>query len=317
MPNFKPPSTATLRAFATAARLSSFTRAARELSQTQSAVSHQIKELEEGLGTQLFERRPRGIALTENGRTYLPYVLEALDRLRAGAEALDEAQRDRILNVSMSPNFAAKWLVPKLGTFSEAHPDLDLRISASMEHITFEDGDIDMAIRHGNGDWPHLHVRRLCAEELYPVCSPGLLAMHGPLASLDDLKKYTLLHDRDRLGWARWLREFTHDPKGFDVDRGPVFSQLSLAIDAAIAGQGVALARSALVAFDLSAGRLVRPLPHALPAPFAYWIVCPKASANEPKLQQLTSWLIAEAERDATGAAERQGANHGARQSGR
>ena len=310
MPNFKPPSTATLRAFATAARLSSFTRAAHELNQTQSAVSHQIKELEDGLGVKLFERLPRGIALTESGRAYLPYVLEALDRLRAGAEALGRTQRDRILNVSMSPNFASKWLVPKLGAFSEAHPDLDLRISASMEHVRFEEGGIDMAIRHGNGDWPHLHVRRLCAEELYPVCSPALLETHGQLATLEDLRKYTLLHDRDRRGWARWLREFTRELSGFDVERGPVFSQMSLAIDAAVAGQGVALARSALVALDLSGGRLVRPLPQALPAPFAYWIVCPKASANEPKLQQLTSWLVTEAERDAASAAERQDKNH-------
>jgi LysR family glycine cleavage system transcriptional activator len=306
MPSFKPPSTVTLRAFATAARLSSFTGAAHELSQTQSAVSHQIKELEEALGVQLFERRPRGIALTGYGRAYLPYVLEALDRLRAGAEALGQANRDRILNVSMSPNFAAKWLVPKLGAFSEAHPDLDLRISSSMEHVSFEDGDIDMAIRHGTGDWPHLHVRRLCAEELYPVCSPSLLEKYGQPATLDDLKRYVLLHDRDRRGWARWLRAFTQDLSGFDVERGPVFSQLSLAIDAAVAGQGIALARSALVALDLSAGRLVRPLPQAMPAPFAYWIVCPKTSASEPKVKQLTSWLVAEAERDAIGAAKRQ-----------
>lgn len=307
MAGSKPPSTATLRAFATAARLSSFTAAAHELSQTQSAVSHQIKELEDGLGVQLFERRPRGIALTESGRAYLPYVLEALDRLRAGAEAIGRTQREHILTVSMSPNFAAKWLVPKLGAFSEAHPDLDLRISASMEHVTFEEGHIDMAIRHGTGEWPHLHVRRLCAEELYPVCSPALLETRGRLATLADLKNYTLLHDRDRRGWTRWLREFTQDLGGIDVERGPVFSQLSLAIDAAVAGQGVALARSALVAVDLSEGRLVRPLPQALPVSFAYWIVCPKATANEPKLQLLTSWLVAEAERDAARTAEKRG----------
>ncbi len=289
------PSTGALRAFEAAARLASFTRAAAELGQTQGAVSHRIRELEARLGARLFEREARGIVLSTAGRTYLPFARAALDRLWAGAEALRPQDTGNILTVSCSPNFAAKWLVPRLGAFTSAHPDLDLRISAAMQHVTFSGDGIDVAIRHGDGEWPHLHVTRLCAEEMFPVASPGLLA-GDRLSSVADLARFVLIHDRSREGWPHWLRAVGADPASFDLDHGPVFNQTSLAIDAAIAGQGVALARSALAALDLADGRLVRPLADAIPADFAYWIVCPPATAERPKIARFRDWLLQQSE---------------------
>src|SRR5437588_11895360 len=155
-----PPSLSALRAFETAARTLSFTAAAHELNITQGAVSHQVNTLEARLGVKLFEREARGLKLTEAGGRYLPLVRDALERLRT-AEDLIRSERPSVLTVTVSPNFASKWLVPRLGTFSVTHPNLDLRISASLQHVDFNREDIDLAVRHGNGEWPDLHVTRL------------------------------------------------------------------------------------------------------------------------------------------------------------
>lgn len=288
------PSTAALRAFEAAARHLSFTGAAVDLGQTQGAVSHQIRELETRLEVTLFERKARGIALTESGRIYLPFVRESLDRLRAGGDALRPATADHVLTVSCSPNFASKWLVPRLGEFIDSHPDIDLRISAALQHVTFDRDGIDLAVRHGVGDWPHLNATRLCQETLFPVCSPHLTPSVDQIKCLQDLAAYVLVHDRDRAGWASWLAAVGASVDAFDLDRGPVFSQTSLAIDAAIAGQGIALARSALASQDLSAGRLIRPVPEDVPAAFAYWIVCPKPNASRPKIRRFRQWLMSQ-----------------------
>ncbi|MEM7225999.1 MAG: transcriptional regulator GcvA [Pseudomonadota bacterium] len=292
------PSTAALRAFEAAANRLNFTAAARDLNLTQGAISHQIRDLEARLGTPLFARRGRGLALTQAGQSYLPFVREALERLRAGAEAIRPTSRPTVLTVSVSPNFATKWLVPRLGAFLADHPDLDLRISAAMAHVDFAGDGIDLAVRHGTGSWPELAVTKLCSEELFPVCSPALLANGPPLKSPADLARQVLIQDRSREGWGHWLQRAAPGLEGIDLDHGPVFNQTSLAIDAAVAAQGVALARSALAALDLAAGRLVRPLNEAVPAEFAYWIVCPKARAELPKIRRFTKWLLQTAEAD-------------------
>jgi LysR family glycine cleavage system transcriptional activator len=223
-------------------------------------------------------------------------VREALDRLRAGEELLRGAGRATVLTVSVSPNFASKWLIPRLGQFSHTHSDLDLRISASTHHVDLNREDIDLAVRHGTGDWPDLEVARLCAEEMFPICSPAYLKDAKRLASLVDLAGHSLIHDRDTTHWREWLARH-----GVEIatTRGPVFDQTALAIDAAVTGQGIALARSALAALDLAAGRLVRPLPQSVPAPFAYWIVSRKAVARLPKIKRFRTWLIEQAEADA------------------
>jgi len=285
-----------LKAFEAAARCESFTRAAEELCVTQGAVSHQVKALEAELGLKLFNRERQRLMITEAGRAYLVVVRDAFDRIANGTERLLQRQNAGALTVSTSPNFAAKWLVHRLSRFAEAHPNIDLRVSASLHHVDFAREDVDLAIRHGDGQFQALHVTRLCLEEVFPVCSPNLLEKGKPLRKPADLRRHTLLHVNDRQDWSRWL-----DAAGavdVNVSHGPILNQASMAIDAAVDGQGVALARSALAAWDLIGGRLVRPFSLALPASFSYWIVCPKVAAKLPKIAAFTGWLLTEAAED-------------------
>ena len=291
------PASGALLAFEAAARLGSFARAAEALSVSQSAVSHRVRELESQLDTALFRRVPDGLEVTEAGRRYLPHVRQAIGHLRAGADALASTRTDTSLTVSVSPNFATKWLVPRLGRFIEVHPDIDLRVSAALRHVDLGTDDVDVAVRHGNGDWPHLDVTQLCAESLFPVCSPALLDGKRLPCPPADLATMALLHDRNTEEWRHWLGVFGVDR--VQRGRGPVFSDASLAIDAAVAGQGVALARSALVALDIAGGRLVRPCEESLPARFAYWIVCTRPAASLPKIVRFREWLLGQAAGDA------------------
>lgn len=293
------PSLNALKAFEAAARHESFTRAAAELHVTQGAVSHQVKGLEDSLGLKLFRRERQRLAITEAGRSYLEVVRDAFDRLAAGTERLLERENRGVLTVTTSPNFAAKWLVHRLGGFAAAHPGIDMRVSASLHHVDFAREDIDLAIRHGDGTWPGLAVTRLCEEELFPVCSPRLLAGREGLRTPGDLARQTLFYVNNRDEWRAWLE--AAGVAGVDVSRGPVFNQASMAIDAAVDGQGVALARTTLAAHDLLTGRLVRPFELALKVPYAYWIVCPKATAARPKIATFRDWLLAEAAADARG----------------
>jgi len=285
-----------LKAFEAAARHESFTRAAEELCVTQGAVSHQVKALEAELGLKLFNRERQRLVITEAGRAYLVVVRDAFDRIASGTERLLQRQSGGALTVSTSPNFAAKWLVHRMGRFAEAHPEIDLRVSASLQHVDFAREDIDLAIRHGDGTAPGLHVTRLCVEQLFPVCSPKLLGGRSPLCAPAELGRFQLLHVNDRQGWSQWL-DFA-SVTGVDPSRGPVLNQASMAIDAAVDGQGVALARTALAAWDLIGGRLVRPFAMAMPVAFAYWIVCPRATAKLPKIAAFSDWLLAEAGED-------------------
>ncbi len=292
-----------LKAFEAAARHESFTRAAEELFVTQGAVSHQVKALEGELGVKLFSREPQRLVITGAGRDYLVVIRDALDRIALGTEQLLERQSSGTLTVSTSPNFAAKWLVHRLGRFAEKHPEIDLRVSAALHHVDFAQEDVDVAVRHGDGVAPGLHVTRLCTEELFPVCSPDLMRGEQPLRSPADLSGRTLLHLDTRQDWSKWL-----DAAGVeqvDLSRGPVLNQASMVIDAAVAGQGIALARTALAAQDLISGRLVRPFSLALPVSYAYWIVCPQATADLPKVTTFRDWLIAEAAEDKVRLAER------------
>ena len=285
-----------LKAFEASARLESFTQAAAELCVTQGAVSQQVRALEEELGVRLFQREGRRLSLTEAGRAYLEVVRDSFDRLAAGTARLLQRQSSGLLSITTSPNFAAKWLVHRLGRFSELHPDIELRISAGIHHVDFAREDVDLAIRHGEGSWPGLDAVRLCEEEIFPVCSPLLVKGKGALRKPADVARHPLLHSNDHGAWKRWLDRF--GDKGVDPHRGVVFNQASMAIDAAVQGQGIAMARTALAAWDLVAGRLVRPFPEALQAPYAMWIVCPKATAELPKVALFRQWLLAEALED-------------------
>ncbi len=285
-----------LKAFEAAARSESFTRAAQELSVTQGAVSHQVKALEAILGIKLFSRERQRLVITEAGREYLAVIRDALDRIAVGTEHLVQRQSSGILTVSTSPDFAAKWLVHRLGQFAESHPDIDLRISAASHHVDFAREDVDLAVRHGDGNWAGLAVVRLCPERLFPVCSPKLVAGRNRITTASNLLSFPLL----RLGdWKTWTRWFEAAGVADPVAHGPVLNRASMLIDAAVDGQGVALARTALAAWDIINGRLVRPIDVSLRMSNTYWIVCPKVTSGVPKIATFRNWLLAEAAEDA------------------
>ena len=285
-----------LKTFEAAARHESFTRAAEELCVTQGAVSQQVKALEAQLAIKLFNRERQRLIITEAGRDYLTVVRDALDRIAVGTERLLQRQNAGVLTVSTSPDFAAKWLVHRLGHFAEAHAGIDLRVSAAMHHVDFAREEVDMAVRHGDGNWPGLDTVQLSSERLFAVCSPKLLSGRRRLGKPADILKFPLIHLDSRTDWTKWLQAVGISDA--DVTHGPVLNRASMVIDAAINGQGIALARTTLAAWDLINGRLVRPFPESLRISKTYWIVCPKATASLPKIVTFRDWLLAEASQD-------------------
>ena len=288
-----------LRAFEAAARHLNFSRAADELSVTPGAVSQQIQNLEDYVGAALFKRTPRGLLLTDAAQTALPALREAFDRLAEAASLLTAAVDGRRLTLTAPPSFAAKWLVPRLGAFEQAHPQVDVWLSAGIELVDLTAGEVDVAIRYGSGRYPGLEVRRLLGETVIPVISPELVK-EQPLDSPEDLKNHVLLHDGSPdlddscPDWSMWLA--ARGLRGVDGMRGPRFNQSSLVIEAAANGRGVALAKRTLAQADLDAGRLIAPLQIATAVDFAYYLVHPKAKGRLPQVKAFTSWIEAEAQ---------------------
>ena len=291
-----------LRAFEAAARHLSFTRAAEELHVTPAAVSHQVKALEDQLGIRLFRRLVRGLVLTDAGRAYLPGLTEGLDALARATDTLRETGLKGLLTVSALPSLATRWLVPRLAGFGRLYPDIDVAVRADHHVVDFTSEDVDCAIRHGRGRYPGLRTDLLMTEEIFPVCSPKLLEGPRPLRRMEDLRHHTLLHDavalphEPWLTWAAWLR--AAELTGVNPNRGPSFSDSNMLLQAAVAGQGVALGRTALTIDDLRAGRLVRPLPVSRPADCANYLVAPEATADQPKIAAFRAWLIDLIDRD-------------------
>jgi LysR family glycine cleavage system transcriptional activator len=287
-----------LRAFEAAARHLNFSRAADELSVTPGAVSQQIQNLEDYVGAALFKRTPKGLLLTDAAQTALPALREAFDRLAEAASLLTAAVDGRRLTLTAAPSFAAKWLVPRLGKFEEAHPQVDVWLSAGMDIVDFATGEVDLAIRYGSGRYPGLEVTRLLSETVIPLASPELLAT-TPLDDPADLARHILLHDGSPDAddscpdWAMWLA--ARGIKTVDGNRGPRFNQSSLVIEAAVNGRGVALAKQTLAQADIDAGRLVAPLQIATAVDFAYYVVHPKTKGRLPQVKAFVSWITQEA----------------------
>ncbi len=284
-----------VRAFEAAARHLSFTKAAEELHVTQAAVSHQVKTLEQHLGLKLFRRLNRALVLTEAGQAYLPPVRRIFDQLYEATKRLTEHEARGKLTVSVLPSFAARWLVPRLGRFVKTYPEIDIRVAPSETLADFAREDVDVGIRYGRGRYPGLRTDRLMTEDIFPVCSPVLLQGSHPLRRPTDLKHHVLLHDDDHGDWRTWL--LAAGVEDVDPTRGPVFTDSSMLVQAAVEGQGVALARGALAADDLASGRLVRPFMLSLPAEFAYYVVCPETTADQPKVVAFREWLLQESKR--------------------
>lgn len=288
-----------LRVFEVAARHMSFTKAAEELAVTPGAVSQQIKALEDFLGVPIFRRRKRAIFLTDEAQASLPLLREGFERLTEASRVLAARQESRRLTVSVAPSLAAKWLAPRLGGFQDMRPDLDVWVSADMNLVDLAGGDVDIGIRYGAGRYDGLIVERLMSEEIIPVASPALIHGARPLREPSDLRFHTLLHDagleNDPLcpTWSMWLR--AAGLRDIDSARGPKFNQSSLVIDAAIAGEGVALAKAQLARADLASGRLATPFSGATPAAFAYYIVHAPVRSVAPAVTAFKAWLHAEA----------------------
>ncbi len=287
-----------LRAFEAAARHLSFVKAADELHVTPAAISHQVKGLEDFLGLQLFRRLPRGLLLTEAGQLFLPELREGFARLDSAIERVCEIDMRGPLMISVAPAFAAKWLVPRLELFGTANPDIDVRISASLAVIDFQRDSFDAAIRLGRGKYPGLTSTRLFDESVTPMCSPRLLEGDHPLQTPDDLRHHVLLHD-DSLGfdaaapnWVTWLE--AAGVSRISAGRGPHFSHPDHSLQAAIDCAGVVLGWRYLAAADLAAGRLIAPFDLALPMGLGFYLVCPEAHVDRPKVVIFREWLLEE-----------------------
>jgi LysR family glycine cleavage system transcriptional activator len=288
------PSLNGLRAFEAAARHLSFTNAAAELNVTQTAISHQIRRLEEELGIRLFVRQNRALALTPEARDYLPGVRAAFNDLRLATERLQRKDNDHVLTVSTLASLAAKWLLPRLSAFQEAHPGIDVRITTSTALVDFKGGDVDAAIRYGRGHWPGLRADWLTADQLFPVCSPALLTGEKPLRRPQDLAHYVLLHTSGAYDddWRLWLTA-AGLPASISKQPGLSFDLIFMTVQAAIDGIGVAVGRTTYVEGDIAKGRLVVPFKIALPADAGFYLVSPQAGADKPKLAAFRQWLLA------------------------
>jgi len=295
------PPLSALRAFEAAARHMSFSKAADELHVTPAAVSHQIHALEQDLGVRLFHRMNRSIALTASAQVLLPGLTEAFAGIQSSVRRLQAHNDTGTLTVTASPSFTAKWLVLRLHRFQEQCPEIDVRISATDAVVDLTKGDYDIAIRYGAGRYPGLEVELLARNEVFPACSPQLLAAGPPLRTPQDLPAHALIHDqaveRDPLAptWRMWLKAagVNHVPAA----TGLSFNNMHLALDAAIAGHGVVLAQSTIAAADLAAGRLVRLFSLALPDPFAFYIVTAPGALERPKVRAFRDWLRCAADR--------------------
>lgn len=290
------PSLKGLQFFAVVAKYLSFTRAADELNVTQAAVSQQIRNLEQQLGVELFRRTTRRLFLTDNGERLLPYVQDAFSVLAEGVEKVKHDQYD-YLNISVLPSFAARWLVPRLGSFSRQHPDIEVRLLPSLDLVNFQKESIDLAIRFGEGQYPGVYTEKLMNELVFPVCSPELMEGSKALRTLDDLVHHPVLQDAGpgRLTWREWLK-VAGRPE-LKVHYGVQISDASLLLDAAKSGQGVALGRACLVESELDNGSLVKPFEIALKSDFSYYLVMPERSRSNPRVEIFCDWLRTECQK--------------------
>jgi LysR family glycine cleavage system transcriptional activator len=291
------PSLNGLRAFEAAARHLSFTQAASELNVTQTAISHQIKRLEQELGVRLFIRQNRALTLTVEASEYLPGVRAAFNDLRLATDRLLRREDDHVLTVSTLASLAAKWLLPRLSAFQEAHPGIDVRITTSTSLVDFQRDNVDAAIRYGRGQWQGLRADWLMADEVFPVCSPTLLKGDRPLRCPEDLREHVLLHTSNANSddWRLWLTA-AGLPSNLSKQPGITFDMIFMTIQAAIDGIGVAMGRTSYVQDDIAKGRLVVPFKIALPSDAGFYLVSPQARGDSPKLAAFRQWLVASAQ---------------------
>ena len=280
-----------LRAFEAAARLESFSRAADELHVTHGAVSHQVRALEEFLGAALFARNGRRVVLTADGRLFADRVRAALREIGEAAESFRKPARANRLTVSLLPSFAARWLMPRIGRFMAAHPEITMNVHTSIALVDFERDEVDLAIRFGNGDWPRLEIEKFMDDEYFPVASPRFNRGRLPAQPAELARLPLISSDGDP--WAPWFKA-----AGLKLAEpaGPIFHDLSLAVQAAIDARGIALVRRSIAEGDLAAGTLVRLFDVAIPASGSYYLVRPRGPAPQ-KVLAFRGWMLQEKKR--------------------
>ncbi|TFL10216.1 transcriptional regulator GcvA [Pusillimonas caeni] len=278
-----------MRAFESAGRHLSFSRAADELHVTQSAISRQVRLLEDQLGVSLFERKPRSISLTPKGKQYLDDITDAFALLEDATNRVRERQNADILKLQVFSTFALRWLIPRLGNFAEEHPEIEVQLMtlSPSKPVNFEHEFTDACIRTGFGDWPGMRSDRLISNKLIAVCSKDVAKT---LSSPDDLAKVTLLHSYARPDdWRKWLSPL--GASSVDPSRGLKFENSSLAYQAAIEGIGVAIAQAGLVQKELQNGDLVIPFPYVMPAEKTYFLISP--NRQEPqRIAVFREWIL-------------------------
>ncbi|MBA2676015.1 transcriptional regulator GcvA [Ramlibacter sp.] len=300
------PPLAAVRAFEAAARHASFSRAGEELCVSPGAVGHQVRQLEDWLGVMLFARGPRSVALTEAGRRYFGEVRELLQELERASLALKDHGASDEVTVTAMPSFVTRWLMPRLGSFREQHPAVEVRLLASVPPVDFAAERVDVAIRLGTGPYAGLEAAPLLRETYWPVCSP---AMARRLRAPRDLLAQTLLHDEhepripEQVDWPRWFaaqeaahkaaRQVAHPPAA--LRQGLRFSHSYLTLDAAAAGQGVAVASDVLAADAVRQGLLAVAPGTGVRGPYRYWLLTTRAAAARPQVGAFCDWLRAQA----------------------
>ena len=287
----KLPPLSALRAFEAAARHESAKRAAEELSVTATAISHQIRSLEESLGVALFVRKPRKLELTASGRELKEVLEGAFDSISAAVERLRSAPQRHAVTLTTTPVIASRWLLSWVCMLRETHPTIDLRIHASHDIVALDGVTADIAIRYGDGRWPGMVAEKLLDNTFIPACSPLL-----GLSDINDLPNHPLIHFHSPsagtgpVDWAGW-QKLAKVP-GLDVSAGLVFSDETHAVSAAVGAQGVALMSRELIEDELAAGRLVQPFGPEIKVK-AFYLVYPENRKSEPVIQAVRDWVMA------------------------
>ena len=297
---YKLPSLNSLRAFEAAARLLSFQKAAEELFVTPSALSYQIRQLEEYVEQPLFNRLNRAVTLTEAGLRLYPGVHDGFESFQLAVRSLARNTQINVLVVSSGPAFAAKWLAPRVYRFVDEHPDIELRIAASLKLSDFNTDEVDVALRFGEGNYPGLFVEPLFDEIALPLVSPDVIERFGGKFGVEELAQVTLLHDdstnflSDVVDWTNWLEQegLSH----IDGTKGPRFNHADHGLDAAVDGAGIVLGRLSLAMRDIRSGRLVAPFDTYVKATAGFHFVVPPGSMDLPHVATFYEWLRAEAD---------------------
>lgn len=285
------PSLAALRTFEAAARHMSFTKAAAELHLTQSAVSRQIRTMEEYLGVMLFQRVKQRLVLTEVGRNYLISIRSALEKMQeATVNLLAHRGRGGMLVLATPPAFATKWLIPRLAEFYKRNPQIVINLVTRTKPFDFAVEPIDVAIHYGSSDWPGVVSVKLMGDDVEVVCSPSYAASHPSMRTPQDIAQHILLQQSTRPHlWHDWM-----GTRGITMDNawsGPRFEHFYMMMQAAVGGLGVALLPRILVEDELNEGRLIIPFDGSHKSRDAYHFVCPPEKQNDPKIEIFRRWL--------------------------